>query len=340
MKIKKKSIFFNLLLLFTIILLLLIIFESKFRRSITGTLFGFSEIYIQKRINNSASILNFEKASKDLIKFINLSQKIYPGKNNFFDKILHEVNNISKNQFDQEFFNIMERVYLKIYEIDEKNYYNNVWLARALSDNDLEKSKILLEQSLELSPSSEEAYREILRIYLNLDKNFGLIDRYCKEYSNTFLTGASKKKSKHFFDGNEKIFGVYVNDEKNKIYKNLLVQPGQKTTYKFYLDEKKNLSKFTILGVFFPSSILKIEDVHFLDDNKNLIKIDNFYLTAENAYIKKKNDGGKSIKIFISEKKNVLINFYSKEIKKNIREIYFDLNFDKFLLGNNEICNH
>ena len=100
------------------------------------------------------------------------------------------------------------------------------------------------------------------------------------------------------------------------------------------------MSKFTILGVFFPSSILKIEDVHFLDDNKNLIKIDNFYLTAENAYIKKKNDGGKSIKIFISEKKNVLINFYSKEIKKNIREIYFDLNFDKFLLGNNEICNH
>ena len=60
------------------------------------------------------------------------------------------------------------------YEIDEKNYYNNVWLARALSDNDLEKSKTLLEQSLELSPSSEEAYKEILRIYLDLDKNFFL----------------------------------------------------------------------------------------------------------------------------------------------------------------------
>ena len=70
-------------------------------------------------------------------------------------------------------------------------------MARALSDNDLEKSKILLEQSLELSPSSEEG-REILRIYLNLDKNFGLIDRYCKEYSNTFLT-QHQKKIKTFF---------------------------------------------------------------------------------------------------------------------------------------------
>ena len=46
----------------------------------------------------------------------------------------------------------------------------NVWLARALSDNDLEKSKILLEQSLELSPSGQEAYRELYRIYLNLKK--------------------------------------------------------------------------------------------------------------------------------------------------------------------------
>ena len=186
MKIKISSIFYNLLLLFTIILICLVIFNSKFRRLTTITLFNYSEFYIQKKINNSASISNYEKASKDLIKFINLSQKIYPGKNNIYKVILYEINNISKNQFDQEFFNIMEKVYLKIYEIDEKNYYNNVRLARALSDNDLEKSKTLLEQSLELSPSSEEAYKEILRIYLDLDKNFDLIDRYCKDYNNSF----------------------------------------------------------------------------------------------------------------------------------------------------------
>ena len=335
MKIKISSIFYNLLLLFTIILICLVIFNSKFRRLTTITLFNYSEFYIQKKINNSASISNYEKASKDLIKFINLSQKIYPGKNNIYKVILYEINNISKNQFDQEFFNIMEKVYLKIYEIDEKNYYNNVRLARALSDNDLEKSKTLLEQSLELSPSSEEAYKEILRIYLDLDKNFDLIDRYCKDYNNSFSIGATKKKSKYFFNGNKKMFGIYINDEKNKIYKNLLVKPGEKTTYKFYLDENKDLNKFTILGVFFPSSILRIEDIHFLDENKNLINLDRFYLTTENAYVK--NDFEKNIKIIILEKKNILINFYLKEIKKDIREVYFNLTIDKFLLGNNEI---
>ena len=82
MKIRINRIFYKLLTLFMITLICLVIFNSKFRRYTTTIVFSYSEFYIKKRINNSVSVSNYKKASKDLIKFINLSQKIYPGKNN------------------------------------------------------------------------------------------------------------------------------------------------------------------------------------------------------------------------------------------------------------------
>ena len=46
---------------------------------------------------------------------------------------------VTSKAYTQEEFNILENVYIRINEITEDIYKNHVWLARALSDDDLEK---------------------------------------------------------------------------------------------------------------------------------------------------------------------------------------------------------
>ena len=55
-------------------------------------------------------------------------------------------------------------VYLKLIDIDPNIYMVRVWLARALSDTDYKKSLLLLEEAISISPSQNDAYREIIRI--------------------------------------------------------------------------------------------------------------------------------------------------------------------------------
>ena len=58
-------------------------------------------------------------------------------------------------------------MYVKINEITEDIYKNHIWLAKAYNDDNLEKSKEHLNKALKLSKSSEDAYREIIRIFSN-----------------------------------------------------------------------------------------------------------------------------------------------------------------------------
>ena len=65
---------------------------------------------------------------------------------------------------DQEDFNHLEKPLIEFVNMEPRLYKPNVWLARALSDNDYEKSLILLKKAISISPSEDDAYREILRI--------------------------------------------------------------------------------------------------------------------------------------------------------------------------------
>ena len=100
--------------------------------------------------------------------------------------MLDEIYNITElatnNIISQEQYNQMEKVYLKLNEISDDIYKNHLWLAQALSDDDIEKSYFHLNKAINLSPSSEDVYREILNIYFKDKRNDFLIKMYCQNY--------------------------------------------------------------------------------------------------------------------------------------------------------------
>jgi hypothetical protein len=55
--------------------------------------------------------------------------------------IIESTDLITSKAYTQDEFNKMQSVYVRIDEITDDVYKNHIWLARALSDDDIEKSK-------------------------------------------------------------------------------------------------------------------------------------------------------------------------------------------------------
>ena len=77
---------------------------------------------------------------------------------------------ISSKAYTQENFNDMQEVYIKINEITDDIYQNHIWLARALTDDDLDKSVQHFKKAIKLASSDENVYREIVRLFIIMTK--------------------------------------------------------------------------------------------------------------------------------------------------------------------------
>ena len=89
---------------------------------------------------------------------------------------------------------------------------NHVWLARSLSDDSPSQSIKHLNKALRLSKSSEETYREIIRLFSKDKKLTNLMNNYCMNYFNNFGGGAvdriGAQDEQNFFIGNNSIFAI------------------------------------------------------------------------------------------------------------------------------------
>ena len=106
----------------------------------------------------------------------------------------------------------MEKVYIKINEITDDIYKNHVWLARSLSDDSPSQSIKHLNKALRLSKSSEETYREIIRLFSKDKKLTNLMNNYCMNYFVNFGGGAvdriGAQDEQNFFMGSNSIFAI------------------------------------------------------------------------------------------------------------------------------------
>ena len=121
-------------------LIVYLTFDTKFRRQSYNYLVGGYKLYQYFKMEAHVANRDFNSASKDILKYIEFSQKISKGKNNMLQGIVATTELITSKAYTQKNFNEMENVYLKINEISDDIYINHVWLARALSDDNLDKS--------------------------------------------------------------------------------------------------------------------------------------------------------------------------------------------------------
>jgi hypothetical protein len=100
----------------------------------------------------------------------------------------------------QQEFNILENIFLRLVNTDPQMYLARVWLARALSDNDIESALNHLEVALKISPSQPEAIREILRIKQN-NINYNNYSEICEIYFNHQFGGYLPRNYINFLGG-------------------------------------------------------------------------------------------------------------------------------------------
>ena len=208
--------------------------------------------------------------------------------------MLDEIYNITElatnNIVSQEQYNQMEKVYLKLNEISDDIYKNHLWLAQALSDDDIEKSYFHLNKAINLSPSSEDVYREILNIYFKDKRNDFLIKMYCQNYFLSLHGGNLDDDRINYLYGSNNEFVIFFNDNLEKKYVKFIDTLNEFNEYEFNFPENFKIKKLTIIKSFLNGSILTFKDLKFYGDVTKSIKIDNLNFTSKTSYILEENE--------------------------------------------------
>jgi len=319
-------------------LLMILLINSEFRRKAFNYPAGIINIYYQTKILTAVMNKNFEQTSDILNQYINISQELSVGKNKLMVGVFKQLKYASDKALTQEDFNFLEKIYIKIYNIDDKIYLNNVWLGRAFLDNDLNLAQYHLKKAIKLSPSSEEAYRVILKMYLeNINKNLDphLASEYCNNYFNSIIGGTSDLIFGNFFDGNKKDFAIYINQEVKNIYKQKINKLNEFISYQFNFDEKKDVLSINIIGTFIKGSIITIKDISLNNFENSKIETKEIYLISTNNYLLD-NNNDELVILNINEKNN-LIRLLLNE-NKNVESLTFSMKINKIPITYNNFC--
>jgi len=338
---KKVFIFFVFIFLILIALTSYLAIDSKFRRSVYSKLIGGYKLINYHIVGGYTFYREFESASKRIIKYIEFSQKFSKGKNSMLQGIIDVTDLITSKAYTQEDFNKMEKVYIKIDEITDDIYKNHIWLARSLSDNDIEKSKKHLNKALKLSRSSEEAYREIIRIFSKNQEIVGLIKNYCDDYFNEFAGGSVGRLStgqneNNFFYGNNATFAVSRNENYTKLYPKLISDLNIYKRYDFIFEDEENINRFFILKNFFPGSKVSIKNIILYNDKENKINFNNLVIHSSFSYILDQSNN--EIVFLTGNKNNDILKFNFIKTYNDINKISLELKLEKLPLTNNFVC--
>ena len=254
--------------------------------------------------------------------------------------MLDEIYNITElatnNIISQEQYNQMEKVYLKLNEISDDIYKNHLWLAQALSDNDIEKSYLHLNKAINLSPSSEDVYREILNIYFKDKRNDSLIKMYCQNYFLSLNGGNLIKDNINYLYGSNNEFVIFFNDNLEKKYVKFIDTLNEFNEYEFNFPENFKIKKLTIIKSFLNGSRLTFKDFKFHGDITKSIKIDDLNFTSRTSYILKENENFITLLNTTDNDDKLEINFQNEY--SNFFKISFKIKLEKLPLTNKSVC--
>ena len=329
-----------------IILFLLIVVSSyfvlnyNFRRATYYRVVAFINLYEFYSIRQDIKLNNIKKAAKKINNYINFSQKISKGKNAMWQGIYDVTYLASSKAKKQDDFNQLEEVYLKLIDIDPNIYMVRVWLAKALSDNDYKKSLEHLNEAIKLSPANEEAYREMIRIYLKVNNDEKLIYNYCTKYSSTQLGGNLPRNYINFFGGNNlSKFSISLNLFENNLisYSKSITKLDSYEEYEISLINPLDVQNINIHVSFLPGVQISVKNI-LLRSKDKLVELSpadiNFF--SKSSYLIK--DPDDEFVIIKGDAGDDIMTFHNNKKIKSVDKIIFNMKISKLGLTNQSIC--
>ena len=325
---------------FFFIILFILLINSDLRRKLFNYPASLLNFYFDTRINFAVSQRDFNKVSQYLNQYIEISQKFSKGKNIMLVSIFKKLSYASNKALTQDDFNNLENIYEKINNIDDKIYLNNVWLGRALIDNNLELSQVYFAKAINLAPASEEAFRQILNIYSLIDKNQKidnfLTEQLCKKFATNMYGGTADLNNVNFFDGNIKDFGIFLNNDEKNIYKQQVNKFNEYIEYNFNFEKQKRINSINLIGTFSKGTIIKIKNINLNNDENFKININEIFFISKNNYILNESDN--ELEILNPTNDNNIITFLTDQFE-NIESMSFSMKLEKISLTNKAFCN-
>ncbi len=337
----KLLIFFSIFFIILITILTYITVNPEPRRFIYSKLIGGYKLYNYHVVGGHAYNRDFKSASKKIIDYIEFSQRFAEGKNIFIQGILDTTSLITAKAYTQEDFNLMQNVYVRIDEITDDIYINHIWLARSLSDDNLEESIKHLNKAINLSKASEEAYREIIRLF-SQNKELGfLLKKYCKIYFNEFGGStqgriATAQDDNKIFYGTNSIFAISKNDDNSKLYSKLINELNNYQKYNFFFEKLEDINQFNIFKNFFSGTKISIKNIIIHNDKKNNINLNDTTIHSVSSYVIK--DTNEEVVFLNGDNPSDIIKFNFDRIYNDVNQISLEMKLEKLYLTNNSVC--
>ena len=122
----------------------------------------------------------FQNISESLINYLEISEMLSDGKSIMLVGIVDVVEEVAERATSPQDFNYLEPVFRKLIGLDSNLYKARICRARALIKKDPEEALLHIQKAIQLSPSNENAYREIINIVQNTD--FDTEKLFCNQY--------------------------------------------------------------------------------------------------------------------------------------------------------------
>ncbi len=317
-------------------LLTILTFDNHLRRSVFFKAPVFINMIYTEFIKRDLRRMDLEGASNKIIKEINLSEKFLGSKNNMLKYINKQIELVIDNLLTQDDYDKIQDL-LKLF--NEKNpnvYLSSVAYAKALSNDDLNKAKQIIKQSINIFPAHEQAYRVGFNLGLKYkDKIF--LNELCEIYNSSNFGGEEIITSNNFF-------GSYSNNQiafrfhnKKKVFYPFENFEFNKKTMIELIPEKK--MPFTGIDLFInPLKGLKLKINSFkLYNDKNVTEIISDLTGIGNyAYINRNEFNGFTIDFY--NKKQNAISFFNKS-DNEFQKIEIEIILQKINFFPEEICN-
>ena len=324
------------ILIVSFFIFLAVNFES--RRSIFTKILVVHDFYRIKSITSDLQNRNFASVSNKLDNYIKFSKKISKGKNYMMTGIYDATKLAVSRATTQDDYNYLENIFKQLIDIDNRVYKPHVWYARALSDNDTNKSLEHLKIAIEISPSESEAYREILRISQNIEDK-RLASKYCEVYHNSLLGGNLPTHFDTLFGSfNNNKFAIKLIIDNNSLKENYLpstISLNKNQLYEFLPTEITDSNGFNLY--FSPLVGLKInfKKLYYHIDNE-IFELDpnDITITSQSSFVEERNE---ITSIFLMPQINEIVRIRHKNYK-SIQKVKILMSIEKMNLANNTLC--
>ena len=344
---KKIKILLTSLILIFFALIFFFTLNSEFRRSFFTQVLVIHDFYRLKTMTRGLQVRDFEILSKKLNSHMNASKKISKNKNYMLPGIYEATELVVSRAITQDDYNKIEEVLKKLIDFDDRIYKPHVWYARALSDNDYNLALEHLKLAIEISPSDNEAYREILRIAQSLnDKD--MANKYCKIYQNSFSGGENPLHFATLFNSyNNNKFSIKtiynlkketssgILDLTENDYLNSQILQNKKKLYEFIPTQIKDLNGINLYFSSLSGLKINIESIIYYSDNENFeFKPKDLTVTSNHSFIDQINE---ELTIYITQKTDEVIRVRHQEMKK-VDKINIFMKIEKMNIASDNLC--